>query len=157
MTERRLPIELIPQSAWHQNVRSCVHGDSWKQIARRVYEAAGHRCRICRAEGRLEAHERWRFDDITGVQHLVGIDALCGACHGACHFGRSMALGRTQLALQHYASINRLSPAEAFADVTAALQANEGRSKRTWRLDLRLLTTRFGIRLSPSGREEGVL
>lgn len=157
MPEPRLPIELIPTTAWHHNVRSSVHGDTWRRIAKQAYESAGHRCRICRADGRLEAHERWRFDDTTGVQHLVGIDALCPRCHGVCHFGRSMALGVTEQALRHYASINALTPAVALADVRNALRALSERSKRTWRLDMRILTTKFGVRLAPDGREVGVI
>lgn len=64
-----------------------------------IYSRAGHRCEAChapldRTAGRqLEAHERWAYDDVTGVQALRRLICLCN-CHLSTHLGFANVTGR---------------------------------------------------------------
>jgi predicted restriction endonuclease len=40
----------------------------WDKLRKEVYAEYGHRCGICGAQGRLNCHERWSYDDETHVQ-----------------------------------------------------------------------------------------
>ena len=48
-----------------------------------VYGRAGHRCEMCgrgpdpAARRRLEAHERWDYDDAGGTQRLARLICTC--------------------------------------------------------------------------------
>ncbi len=80
------------------NVRSCVTDTDWGGCAAR--SCGGHRCEACRAPadrqgGRgLEVHERWSYDEMTGVQALRRLVALCPACHTTTHYGLAEVTGR---------------------------------------------------------------
>ena len=70
-------VDLVPDSCWFTNVRSCVSKRDWDRLRTMIYRRAGHRCEICGA-GRepaaqvwLEAHERWSYEFATRTQHLV--------------------------------------------------------------------------------------
>jgi hypothetical protein len=99
-------VDLIPQSCWFTNVRSCVGRRDWDRLRRMVYRRARDRCEICGA-GRdpdvkkwLEAHERWEYDEATLTQRLRRIVCLCSFCHEAtevavgsqtsCHIGDAL-------------------------------------------------------------------
>ena len=51
-------VDLIPQSCWFTNVRSCVAPADWHRLRKMVYRRAGQQCEICGSKVRLEAHER---------------------------------------------------------------------------------------------------
>ena len=107
---------------------------------------ADYTCEVCGAtEDRiarrwLEAHERWHFDERTGVQSLRRLIALCSPCHLVTHFGYANVQGRTDDALAHLRKVNGLTLAEALAHVHAAEDVWIRRSGRVWELDLGILT-----------------
>ena len=39
-------------------------------------------------------HERWDYDDATGVQALRRLLALCRGCHASTHYGLAEVQGR---------------------------------------------------------------
>jgi hypothetical protein len=76
-------VDLVPESCWFTNVRSCVNQRDGDRLRRMVYRRAGDGCEICGA-GRdpdvskwLEAHERWEYDETTQTQQLTRIICLC--------------------------------------------------------------------------------
>ena len=77
-------VDLVPQSCWFTNVRSGVAVADWDRVRRMVYRRAGDRCEACgrardpAAGVRMEAHERWYFDDARGVQMLRRLICLSG-------------------------------------------------------------------------------
>lgn len=146
----RLPLNLIPASAWYFNVRSAVDPATWSRIATHVGHLTGRTCTACATHGgRIEAHEQWDFVDAHRLQRLAGLVALCGRCHEVTHFGRAIANGRTEQALTHYCQVNQLLPAVALQQITQALELNERRSQHAWKLDLSHLRTRYGLHLTP--------
>jgi hypothetical protein len=122
-------------------VRTCVTQQDWERLRRPIFRRAGHVCEACgAAENRdsrrwLEAHERWHFDERTGVQSLRRLISLCWPCHLVTHFGYANVQGRTDEALAHLRKVNGLTLPEALAHVYAAEDVWIARSARVWELD----------------------
>lgn len=135
----RLFVDLVPSSCWFTNVRSAVKAADWDILRKHIYARAGNRCEICGAEGRLEAHERWFYDEKRGVQVLKRLIALCPNCHLATHFGLAQLKGLEEQAFAHLQRVNKWTRAEAEKHVEEAFQVWEERSKRVWALDLSML------------------
>jgi len=139
-------VDMIPRSCWFTNVRTCVTPKDWERLARMVYGRAGHRCEACgagldRAAGRrMEAHERWAYDEHTGVQALRRLISLCNHCHLSTHLGFANVTGRADQALNHLRAVTGMSDHEVFHHVHTAGEMWTRRSARTWTLDLSILT-----------------
>ena len=83
----KLQIELVPSKTWYTNLRKVLPREEWDRVRKKVYADYGHRCGICGAEGRLNCHEIWEYDDAKHLQTLVGFIALCDMCHHVKHIG----------------------------------------------------------------------
>lgn len=156
----RLTIELVPTSCWYSNVRSNVSTDTWDRLQSLCFVGAEFRCQICHGVGPrhpVELHEIWYYDDRRHVQRLDGLVVLCPDCHRVKHIGRAMQHGALIAALKHLAYVNQTTPELAAHQVRTALAVCHERSKVTWRLDISLLTKRFGIRLNERGQEIGTV
>lgn len=139
MQVRRVPltVEMVPSTSWYDNLRSRLSRAEWDRLRRSAYEVAGHRCEICGVRGRrLECHERWKYDDTTHVQTLLGLEALCSACHRCRHLGRASVDGRLAAALRHLAKINDWSETDAEMYAQACFEKHAQRSRHEWTLDL---------------------
>jgi hypothetical protein len=42
-----LYIDMIPNTMWYNNVRTCVRAGSWDKIRKHVYERVNHKCECC--------------------------------------------------------------------------------------------------------------
>ena len=133
-------VDLIPQSCWFTNVRSCVAPADWHRLRKMVYRRAGQQCEICGSKVRLEAHERWAFDNATGTQRLVRLICLCRACHAATHFGLAQLQGRGEQARAHLMTVNSWTASQADDHIGAAFMLWRHRSRFAWELDLSILT-----------------
>ena len=133
----RLNFELVPDSCWCSNLRTLFPAE-WDKIRRDAYARAGGRCMICGREARrLEAHERWAYDEENAVQRLTDVVALCYRCHEAVDIGRAQATGRGREAEDWFMKVNGVN----YAALRAALgRANEDHRRRNqiaeWKLDL---------------------
>lgn len=143
--EYKLNFELVPDSCWYSNLRSLLRPQQWDVVRRDAYAKANGRCRICgRAVRRLEAHERWTYNEETHTQILSDVTAICSDCHAVIHIGRTQLTGGEEKASQWFMKVNNCS----YADYRAALgQANEDHRRRNripeWKLDLTWLTARY--------------
>jgi hypothetical protein len=139
-------VDLVPRSCWFTNVRSCVSELDWERLRRPILRRAGHRCEACgdgedRATGRrLEVHERWHYNNDTGVQTLRRLICLCSPCHLVTHLGYAGVTGRTEEALTHLRRVNGWDDGKTYGHVYASEQQWFDRSARTWTLDLSMLT-----------------
>lgn len=137
----KLKFELVPDSCWYSNLRSLLTPAQWDIVRRDAYARAGGRCMICGAAvNRLEAHEQWEYDEKNCVQKLANVIAVCRACHGVIHFGRTSLMGGEREAEEHFIKVNACS----YADFRAALgKANADHTRRNrvaeWSLDLSYL------------------
>lgn len=137
----KLNFELVPDGCWYSNLRSLLSPAQWDIVRRDAYARAGGRCMICGAAvKRLEAHERWEYDEKNCVQRLSDVIAVCRACHEVIHIGRTSLMGREREAEEHFIKVNACS----YADFRAALgKANADHARRNrvaeWKLDLSYL------------------
>lgn len=147
-------VDMIPSSCWFTNVRSCVTQQDWERLSRMITRRAGQECEACgRGEDRalqrrLEAHERWAYDDRTGVQALRRLICLCSDCHLSTHLGRANITGRADQALAHLRAVTGMTDDEVSRHVQQAGEQWTRRSARVWTLDLTMLTD-AGVTLAP--------
>lgn len=135
----KLSVELVPRSCWCSNVRDHVAHAQWDQVRRETYRQAQYRCEVCSGRGPewpVECHEVWHYDDVTQVQMLVRLIALCPACHRVKHIGLAEVNGHVTEARSHLAQINGWTEVETAAYLTHVWQRWEARSAHDWRLDL---------------------
>jgi 5-methylcytosine-specific restriction endonuclease McrA len=150
MKEIILTVELIPQSCWFSNVRSAVSKKQWDTIRYRVYSEAYHICQICGGIGPqhpVEAHEIWEYDDKNHIQKLIGMVALCPACHRCKHFGLAQVQGKEERALTHLMKVNRIKRPEALKYLKQVFTQWAERSTKKWELDISYLSE-YGIDIS---------
>lgn len=137
----KLNFELVPDSCWYSNLRTLLPPGGWDAVRRRAYARAGGRCMICGAPvRRLEAHERWSYDEANAVQKLEDVVAVCHACHEVIHIGRTQLAGREREASEHFMKVNGCS----YAEYKRALgEANADHRRRNtipeWKLDISVL------------------
>jgi Domain of unknown function (DUF5710) len=151
-------VDLVPESCWFTNARSCIAERDWERVRRLVVGRAGRRCEVegCRqGEARerrvwLEAHERWEYQEGPGgrVQVLRRLVCLCTECHTATHFGLAGIRGVDHEARAHLAKVTGMSDTEAGRHIRAAFTLWAQRSAHPWELDLSILT-RAGVALAP--------
>lgn len=142
LDELRLTIELVPRSAWGENLRTRITRRRWEKIREAVIESQHDVCGICGAdEGRLNCHEIWQYDDIQHRMSLIGFIALCDVCHSIKHFGRTMELVKKNILkldpiLNHFCRVNGCSY-QIFREHRAWAKAlYRERSQHEWTLDL---------------------
>ena len=139
-------VDLIPTSCWFTNARSCLAPTDWERVRAMVTRRAGQRCEVCAAERDadlhrwLEVHERWAYDEDTGVQRLVRLICLCTDCHLTTHYGFAEVVGRDEQAFAHLMRVRACDRDAADAHIEEATALWQQRSARTWELDLRVLT-----------------
>ena len=107
----KLQIEMVPTTAWGQNLRLSLPQGKWNKLRRSVHEKNGMKCQICGSPNKLNCHEEWKFDEETGVQKLIGLGTVCNMCHHAAHIGRSKQLAAAghldiNAVVEHFLSVN---------------------------------------------------
>lgn len=140
MDNIKLTIELIPSSAWFNNLRNLVDRKTWDVIRKKCYQDANYRCEICKGKGRkwpVECHEKWDLVDNKII--LKGLIALCPSCHEVKHIGFAATRGRFDIARKHFMKINDISLDVANKYIEDAFKVFDERSKEEWELDLTYL------------------
>lgn len=135
-----LTIELVPKTAWYQNLRELLSKKEWDFIRKMVYRRANYRCEICGGVGQnhpVEAHEEWDYDWKTKVQSLRQIRALCPTCHMCKHAGLAQINGRLGEVIEHLQRVNKLSKQDATEMVFDAFHDWQIMSHHKWELDVR--------------------
>lgn len=145
----KLTVELVPLSTWGSNLRSLLKRSEWDKLRKAAYVAADHRCEVCGGVGkcyRVACHERWLFEDQYQLQTLIGLIALCPACHEAKHLGRAERFGRRAEAKAHLAKTNGWSEEETAAYLSLVGALWKVRSKERWYVDVSSWLKQFGIK-----------
>ena len=137
----KLNFELVPDSCWYSNLRSILKPKQWDVVRKEAYARANGKCMICgRPVKRLEAHERWSYNEQTCMQKLEDVIAICHSCHSVIHIGRTQLMGEEDKAIAHFQRVNKCS----YADYIKALgEANKLHQRRNqiaeWKIDLSYL------------------
>ena len=159
ISANRLTIELVPQTCWFSNVRSEVSATDWDRLRKLTYEDAGNRCQVCGGRGpkwAVECHEIWHYDDQQYAQTLLGLIALCPACHEVKHMGLANVKGRGDIAARHLAKVNGWTRQETDCYVTDQFALWERRSKFQWTLNLEWLGQNGVTVIKPKRDTNGV-
>ena len=152
-------VDLIPSSCWFKNARKNIHPKDWDRVRHHVYSRNNYTCECCKVDTsistfgrpkiRLDAHERWEYNEETKIQRLVRLVALCEHCHNVTHIGLAGKLGKTDEAKHHLASVTGWSPKVIDDHIDEAFKLWKERNKISWSLDLSLLTSN-GIDVRPA-------
>lgn len=138
----RLYIDLVPRTSWAHNLCNQLAKSDWDKIRKKVYEKSNFVCEICGGTGpknRLDAHERWHYDDSSKTQTLVKISSLCPNCHMSTHMGFAKVLGKEHIAMAHLAWINLWTSEESHIHLAHSFNQWQMRSKFEWETDISLL------------------
>lgn len=137
----KLNFELVPDGCWYSNLRSILSKAQWDYIKKEAKEQANGRCMICgKKTVRLDAHERWSYDEKNAVQKLEDVIAVCKDCHSVIHIGFTQLKGDEERAERHFMKVNGCN----YAEYRKALgEANELHKRHNkifeWKLDLSYL------------------
>ena len=130
--QRKLNIQLIPQTSWYKNLRSIL--PNWKDVSEHIRNTQTV-CQICGSNDCLHAHEVWEYDDEKHEQSLKNIVCVCEACHNVIHMGHANIDGRSMEAMERYCRINQISEEEAKKDINDAFRIWRRRSQYEWHLN----------------------
>jgi hypothetical protein len=144
-TDARLTVELVPRPLWGMSLANTLPRAEWDRLRLWVYERADSSCEICGGQGPprhpLECDEEWEYDDAALVQRLMGLRAICPACHAVKHLGRSFSVGRGEAALTHLALVNGWDRRRVGRYVTLVKDLWKLRSTQSWQQDCSMLKT----------------
>lgn len=138
----RLFIDLVPKTSWAHNLSQQLPKSDWNKIRKHVYEQSNNVCEVCGCvgpKGRVDAHERWAYDDKNRVQTLVKISALCPNCHMSSHMGFARVQKKEDIAMAHLAWVNLWTEEECDTHASNAFQVWFKRSQHEWKTDVSLL------------------
>ena len=142
--EYKLQFELVPDGCWYQNLRSALPKEVWDKLRRTAYAQAGGRCQICGRLARLEAHERWSYDEEKAVQKLEAVIAVCRNCHEVIHIGRTQLTGRGEEAMYWFMQVNGCTQSQFHEALGEANETHKRRNKIDgWATDISWLKTRL--------------
>lgn len=137
-----LSIELVPKTAWFNNLRSYLSKTEWDEVRKRCYSRANHKCEICGGKGPkwpVECHEIWEYKN--NQVSLVDLISLCPDCHEVKHIGLAQIKGNFERALNHFIKVNRCSKQEALSHIENAFGVWRERNKTIWQLNVDYLKT----------------
>ena len=140
----KLSVELVPSTAWGDNLRSILTKEMWDELRKKSYRAANYKCEVCRGKGPkwpVECHEIWEYDDANRLQTLKGLISLCPNCHSVKHLGFAHIQGNGNQARAHLAKVNRWSQSQTSQYIGLVFKQWEERSKFEWQLNLEWLGT----------------
>lgn len=150
-----LYVDLIPNTCWFNNVRSCIDPKDWDRLRKFVYSRADHKCEVCGKTPiqSLEAHERWSYNITTFTQKLERLIALCHECHQTTHMGLARVKNRDKQAREHLQEITGMNYHDASNHIDHAFDIWRVRNKITWNLDLNLITEN-DIKLAQNSQQQ---
>lgn len=141
-----MQFELVPDGCWYQNLRSALPRELWDKIRRYAYAKAQGKCMVCgRVCSRLEAHERWHYDEDKALQTLETVVAVCKNCHEVIHIGRTYLVGKGDEAMDWFMRVNGCSQTEYHEALGEANETHKRRNKIDgWTTDISWLYKQFG-------------
>ncbi len=114
--------------------------DSKNLPTMKVYADSNHKCAICGADGRLNCHEIWEYDDKKNIQKLNGFIALCNDCHMIKHIGfagiqASKGLLDMNKLIEHFMNVNNVDKKTFYIHSKEATNVWRERSQKKWTTD----------------------
>lgn len=151
----KLEIELVPRSAFYNNLRSILEKEDWDILRRLIYKKANYKCQICGRGGEIHCHEVWIYEEIWAddvpdpfhIQKLSFCQALCPRCHEAKHIGLAQLRGYGERATETLKRVNEWDDKEVEAYKYQKFQEWGQRSEVSWKIDINKISD-YGIDIS---------
>ena len=132
MKDFKLNFELVPDGCWYSNLRTILSKKQWDFLRNDAKERAQGKCMICgRKTNRLEAHEKWSYNEETATQKLEDIISICHDCHSVIHIGRTQLKGNVERAENHFIKVNNCTYVEYLHALGLANEVHQRRNKKT--------------------------
>ena len=153
--KEKLTFEIVPEACWYVNLRSVLLPEDWDKVRKDAYARAKGRCMIClKSTSRLEAHEKWSYDEERAIQKLETVVALCRECHEVKHIGRAQLMGRGDDVMEQFMRVNECSQMEFHEALSKANEEHFRRNKiEGWSTDISWLKNKFGKVRNKLGKE----
>jgi len=86
-------VDMVPESCWFTNVRTCVSQQDWERLRRMITRRAGHKCEICGATENRTVERRLRptSGGLRRAQRRQALRRLICLC-SPCHLSRTWAM-----------------------------------------------------------------
>lgn len=151
MQKYKLEFEMVPEECWKGSLYHLLKPQDWDVVRRDAYKRANYRCSICGKDNtRLEAHEKWSYDDKRALQKLEDVVALCSACHAVKHVNRAYLFGRENEVMKQFMQVNDCSQMEYHEALAKANEEYLHRNKvEGWVTDFSWLENKLNIKLKP--------
>ncbi len=136
MEALRLIPRLVPAPLWGLSGSRLLKASQWKRIRLDALDAAGGACVVCGAarDKGMICDEEWSYTD--GVALLTGVRIVCPDCNAVTHIGRTGADGYYDVARDHMARVNGITPAEADERIAQRFDAWRLQSSQSWTIDV---------------------
>lgn len=150
--------EFLPKNQNFRNARSALQfhfGDyfAWKKVRDSIEEKYNFACKICGKNSQenelnkdikhsalTECHEVWSFNEVTKIQKLEDLEALCNRCHSIKHINRHFKdiLYQNYL-FKKYEEINSIDEERRLLDYAFAIDYQNKLNDIYFDMDLTLL------------------
>lgn len=147
-----LYVDLIPAQTFGINCRQVLSSYQWARLSRGLKARADFTCEFCGMPEVPEqniyhvTHERFSYDDATGLQRLTRFISCCRRCDEFTHFGHALVFGGDPtMILAHAEAVRMQTPGDMStiesleAEAQAALQLWKQRQRIDWTVDLSIL------------------
>ena len=145
----KLSIESVPSNCSDASYRH-ISKKQWENVRSQAFVKANFKCEICNElSPKLECHESWVYNEISGNQILINLVSLCDSCHNVKHIWQNWMKDYTEtflFAINKFETLNKLSHKEAILFIDYSIQILFDRGKIDWGLDISLLEE-YGIEL----------
>lgn len=147
-----LYVDLVPAATFGINCRKVLTKYQWSRLSRGLKARVDFTCEFC---GMPEVpdrniyhvtHERFSYDEKTGIQRLARFICSCRRCDEFTHFGHALVFGGVpELILGHALVVRMLNPDDTTtmegleAEAVAAFEVRKRRQSINWTVDLSIL------------------
>jgi hypothetical protein len=129
---KTLTPRLVPEPLWGLSASRLVDKAVWARIRRDSLAASGGACEICGAvrDRGMILDEDWTY--AAGVATLAGFRIVCPDCSGVIHLMRTIRMGYSEVAIDHWMRVNGIDEAEVMRLLVELCQAMEEQRTLAW-------------------------
>lgn len=125
----------MPSGLWGISACKLLGQYRWQQLRLRICEEQKHRCAWCDVEmlKGIHCHEKWDYDQASGVATLSGFELHCPMCDFFCHIGFAGVKGYEKDARAHARRAFKYTAAQVSRVISQAFREWQALSKLSWR------------------------
>lgn len=136
METLRLVPRLVPAPLWGLSGSRLLKASQWKRIRLDALDAAGGACVVCGAarDKGMICDEVWSYTDGTAL--LTDVRIVCPDCNAVTHIGRTGTDGYYDVARDHMARVDEITPDDADQLIAERFAAWRVQSSQNWTIDV---------------------